>query len=306
MKIATAQEMQSIDRRAIQGLKIPGLDLMERAGRAVARVVQETLGTVAGRKVVAVCGSGNNGGDGFVVARVLKERGADAVVLLLAPRDALTGDAAANYRRALRAGVPIREAPDSNGLQEIAGLLSDADVVIDGVLGTGISGDVRGVAKEAILAINRYARTVVAVDAPSGLDGNTGQTLGCCVEAAATVTFGLPKRGHFLMPGRAKVGRLAVADIGFPDTAVAEEGIQVECLDADSARALVPPRAPDAHKWDCGHVVLVSGSVGMTGAAALASGAALRTGAGLTTVMESSGTDPLGNTPCRQRRATND
>ncbi len=284
MKVSTAGEMQSIDARAIRGMGIPGLDLMERAGRAVARVTEEILGGAAGRKVLICCGRGNNGGDGFVAARLLKEKGADARVILLADPETLTGDAAVNRRRALDATVPVQTVLDTGAVEARAKDVSEADVVIDAILGTGISGEPRGLARDAIDAINEHARAVVAVDAPSGLDGDTGQVLGTVVDADVTVTFGLPKRGHFLMPGRESVGELAVADIGFPDSAIDEEGIRVETFDRIEAWDLLPERALDAHKWTCGHVVLVAGSVGMTGAAALASEAALRVGAGLTTL----------------------
>jgi len=284
MKVSTAAEMQSIDRRAIQGMGIPGIDLMERAGRAVARVVGERMGSIAGRRVVAVCGRGNNGGDGFVAARILKERGADASVILIADVGSLTADASVNHRRALSVHVPVIRALTAEALEAETGRIAAVDVVIDAVLGTGISGEVRGVAREAIELMNRAARHVVAVDGPSGLDADTGQVLGSCVRAEATVTFGLPKRGHFLMPGRENVGRLAVDGIGFPAIAIEEEGIQVECSEGGGLGRLLPVRALDAHKWTCGHLVLVAGSTGMTGAAALASEAALRTGAGLTTL----------------------
>lgn len=293
MKVATAGQMKSIDRRAIQGMGIPGLELMEHAGRGVVWVTERILGPVAGKRVVAVCGRGNNGGDGFVAARILKEKGAEASVLLLCEGGALTGDAAGNRRRALEVGVPVREILDSGTLGAAGDVLSAAEVVIDGVLGTGITGEVRGIAREAIAAINRSAGRVVAVDAPSGLDADNGGILGSCVEATATVTFGLPKRGHFLMPGRARVGRLAVADIGLPAGAVEEENIRVECLENRAARDLLPARAPDAHKWSCGHLVLVAGSTGMTGAAALASEAALRAGAGLTTLCTPKSLNPI-------------
>ncbi len=284
MKVSTAGEMQSIDTRAIRGMGIPGLDLMERAGRAVARVTENILGGAAARKVLIFCGRGNNGGDGFVAARLLKEKGADARVILLADPEKLTGDAAVNRRRALDARVPIQIVLDAGALEARSEDISDADVVIDAILGTGISGEVRGAARDAIDAINGYARAVVAVDAPSGLDGDTGQILGTVVDGDVTVTFGLPKRGHFLMPGRESVGELVVADIGFPDSVIDEEGIRVETFDEIEARDLLPERAPDAHKWVCGHTVLLAGSTGMTGAAALASEAALRVGAGLTTL----------------------
>ncbi|MCK4546605.1 MAG: NAD(P)H-hydrate dehydratase [Candidatus Eisenbacteria sp.] len=284
MKVSTAGEMRSIDTRAIQGMGIPGLDLMERAGSAVARVTQEILGSEPGGRVVVLCGKGNNGGDGFVAARLLKEHGVRVEAVLLAPGDKLAGDAATNRQRAIDAGVPVREVLDSDALDAESETIFGADVVIDAILGSGISGDVRGLALEAIEAVNRDAECVVAVDAPSGLDCDTGRILGSCIGADITVTFGLPKRGHLLMPGREMVGGLAVIDIGFPREAIEEENIRVEILDEIMAEALLPDRASDAHKWTCGHTVLVAGSTGMTGAAVLAADSALRVGAGLTTL----------------------
>jgi hydroxyethylthiazole kinase-like uncharacterized protein yjeF len=284
MKVSTAREMKSIDERAIRGMGIPGLDLMEQAGRAVARVTWDLLDGAPAAKVLVFCGGGNNGGDGFVAARLLKGKGADARVVLLTEPGKLTEDASVNRRRALDAGVPIQTAQDSGSIAALESDIAEADVVIDAILGTGITGEVRGRFRDAIDAINEHARSVVAVDAPSGLDADTGRVLGTVVDADISVTFGLPKRGHFLMPGRESVGSLAVADIGFPSAAVDEEGIRVETFDEIEGRDLLPERAPDAHKWSCGHVVLIAGSTGMTGAAALASEAALRAGAGLTTL----------------------
>jgi NAD(P)H-hydrate epimerase len=293
MKVSTAEEMRSIDRRAIDGMGIPGLDLMEAAGSGVAEVTLEVLGGEPGGRVVVLCGSGNNGGDGFVAARLLGQEGVDSQVLLLGPADKLTRDAAVNRQRAIESGVPITEVLDSAALDAESETIFGADVVIDAILGTGLSGEVRGLAREAIEMVNREAEYVVAVDAPSGLDGDTGQILGVCVQAMATVTFGLPKRGHFLMPGREYVGSLAVVDIGFPREAVSEEGIRVETFDELLGASLLPDRPMDAHKWTCGHCVLVAGSTGMTGAAALASDGALHVGAGLTTLCCPASLNPI-------------
>jgi hydroxyethylthiazole kinase-like uncharacterized protein yjeF len=284
MKVSTAAEMKSIDRRAIREMGIPSLDLMERAGEAVAEVTEAVLGETPDPRVVIVSGRGNNGGDGFVTARALRQKGMRVEVVLAADPASLSPDAAVNRDRAREMGIPIHAAGDEAALGSFSDLLASADVVVDAILGTGVSGEVRELAKAAIEMVNGRARRVVAIDVPSGLDADTGLILGECVRAAVTVTLGLPKRGHLLMPGRSRVGRLAVADIGIPREAVEAEGIEVEVFDPMTARDLLPFRAPDAHKWTCGHAVLVAGSTGLTGAAALASEAALRAGAGLTTL----------------------
>jgi NAD(P)H-hydrate epimerase len=268
--------MRELDRTAIEDLGVPSLDLMERAGRAVADAAL-ALAAPAGRFVV-VCGGGNNGGDGYVAARLLRAAGRSVGVIALVPAARLSGDARAVRERAERAGVAVE---DRGAAPLDAG---PGDVVVDAILGTGLSRAPEGVHAEAILAVvaaGALGARVLAVDVPSGLSADTGRPLGPCVRAQRTVTFGMRKRGLALEPGRSLAGEITVADIGLPAEALRRVPGPVDLLDEAAARALVPPRAPDAHKGDAGRLLVVAGSPGKAGAAHLALTGALRGGIGL-------------------------
>ena len=263
-------EIAEADRRTIAA-GTPGRTLMERAGRAVADVVaaRHPLGT----RVVVACGPGNNGGDGFVAARILRERGYPVGVLLLGSREALAGDAAsaaADWRGEL---APMT-----------ASALADADVIVDALFGAGLSRDLAGSAKAAVEAIASARVPVVAVDLPSGIDGATGQVRGAAVRATETVTFCRRKPGHLLIPGRLHCGRITVADIGISDAIVEAMRPQTYVNEPSLWRRAFPVPKADGHKYDRGHAVVVSGPMHATGAARLAARAALRAGAGLVTV----------------------
>ena len=281
MKLVTAKQMASVDRRAIQEEGVPGLDLMERAGENVFEGVCGLLGTAEGKTVAVVCGKGNNGGDGLVVARLLHKHGAKPEVFLLAKRDQPAGDAKTNLERVLDLGVTVHEVLSDGDLTAMADSLGKSDAVVDAVFGTGLQGQVRGLARRAIEAINASARPVLAVDLPSGLDTDNGQILGACVKANATVTFGLPKIGHVFYPGRTQCGTVTVSDIGFPAHVIDDLDANIHLSTPRQVACLLPEREPTVHKGECGRVVLVAGSVGMTGAAALAAEATLKSGAGL-------------------------
>ncbi|HET9552610.1 MAG TPA: NAD(P)H-hydrate epimerase, partial [Anaeromyxobacteraceae bacterium] len=263
MRLVGAAEMRAIDRAAIEGLGVRSLQLMTRAGGAVVEAAAP-LASANGRFVV-LTGGGNNGGDGWVAARLLRDAGREArVVALVAPED-LSGDAGAVAARAVDAGVPWAlfhpDAPLGAG---------PGDVVIDALLGTGLTRPPEGAFAEAIrlvAAARALGAKVVAVDVPSGLSADTGRPLGPCVVADLTVTFAFQKRGLLLHPGPAHAGAVRVADIGIP--AAAAERVPVECtvLDELEARALVPPRSPDAHKGEAGRLLVLAGSPGKTGAA---------------------------------------
>lgn len=215
-RVVTAAEMQAIDRRAIQERGVPALELMENAGRGVAEIVLGRLAE-AGRprgRIAAVCGRGNNGGDGLVAARRLKARGVEAEAWLLSGRREPGPEVRANLERALAAGVAVRLVPEGEGPP--AGALSACDLLIDALLGTGSRGAPAGSVKLSIEALVAAGRPVLAVDLPSGLDPDTGEARGACVRAEVTAALGLPKRG--LLEPRAKdfVGELIVLDIGFP------------------------------------------------------------------------------------------
>lgn len=279
MKVVTAAQMREIDRRTIEQEGIPGLTLMENAGQGVFQVVMEYVEEDSRPRVVILCGKGNNGGDGFVVARRLRQADLNPTVFAVADPGALSDDAAANYRRAREESVDLRQV--SGGDAGEAAACADADIIVDALLGTGVSGEVTGPIADLIDAINRSEAIVVAVDIPSGLNADDGTPCGRAVCADATPTMGLPKLGLVLPAGREYAGSVRVVDIGVPDRVVEEADAAAEILTAAEVRALLPPRPLAAHKGDFGRVLVVAGSVGMTGAAALCSEAALRIGAGL-------------------------
>ncbi len=279
MKIVTTEQMRSLDRAAIDDYGIPGVVLMENAGRAVAEAAAQMLDGPG--RVVVVCGRGNNGGDGFVAARHLSNRSVPVEVYLLTAIENLAGDAAANCHIAQRMKVPIIEKCDPATLEAA---VSSADLIIDAILGTGISGKVRGTAREAIEAINQSPARVLAVDIPSGISGDTGQVMGVAVRADRTLTFGLPKIGHYCYPGRAHCGEIELIDISLPAALVAAANLPTNLTTSPDVAAMLPPRWADMHKGDAGRLLIVAGSPGMTGAAAMAGLAAVRSGAGLVTV----------------------
>jgi ADP-dependent NAD(P)H-hydrate dehydratase / NAD(P)H-hydrate epimerase len=280
MRLVGAAEMRAIDRAAIEGLGIPSLQLMTRAGGAVV----ESAVALAGRdgRFVVLTGGGNNGGDGWVAARLLRDAGREARVVAVADPGRLTGDAAAVAARAIEGGVPWAPFHPDAPLQAGPG-----DVIVDALLGTGLSRAPQGAfaaAIERIAAARAAGARVLAVDVPSGLSADTGRPLGPCVVADATVTFAFQKRGLVLHPGPAHAGAVRVADIGIPAAAAARVPPSCELLDEAAARALVPPRDPAAHKGDAGRLLVVAGSPGKSGAAHLALLGALRGGAGLVTL----------------------
>ena len=268
MFIVTPERMREIEGRAIRELGISGLVLMERAALCLAQEVRRATP----RRVLAVCGAGNNGGDAWACARMLHLWGIEADLLPLCPVESLKGDARVNAEICLKLGMPL------------VGLDADFsryDAIVDGIFGTGLSRAPEGVFAQAIERINASGAAVYAVDIPSGIDGATGRVLGCAVNADVTVTFQWAKYGHFLYPGALHAGRLVIADIGIPDP---ERWQDAEVLDDAQAEALKPVRPRDAHKNQFGHALLIAGSRGMAGAAVLAATACMRAGVGLLTV----------------------
>jgi hydroxyethylthiazole kinase-like uncharacterized protein yjeF len=264
-----AETMRAIDRWAIEGQGVPGLDLMERAGAGVARAVEARS---ADGPIAVVCGKGNNGGDGLVVARLLREAGRQVTVLCTAPADEFTGDAHANLDRL--AGDPPAL------LDTAAGAIEDAALIVDALLGTGFAGEPHGAVAEAIDALNAAAAPVVSVDVPSGVDASTGVVSGRAVCAAETVTFHSAKPGLWIMPGKAHAGEIQAIDIGIPRGAPQDASIG---LMAPSVLELLPRRAAASTKFSSGHVLVAGGSRGLTGAPRMASQAAMRAGAGYVT-----------------------
>ncbi|MDJ0865592.1 MAG: NAD(P)H-hydrate dehydratase [Myxococcota bacterium] len=284
-----AETMRALDRHTIETLGVPGEILMESAGRAVAEVV---LAEAPAGPVLVVCGAGNNGGDGLVVARHLALLGVPVRVALLGEPARLRGDAAANWKRLARLDVTHGGASFRT---------AGAAVILDAVFGTGLAREVKGPAAAAIRRINaaRPGARVVAVDLPSGLDADTGQVLGAAVEADVTVTIGLPKLGLALEPGRTHAGRVVVARIGIADDAPGVRA-DAELWRAAGAASSLPARPSAGHKGSFGHVLVAAGSRGKSGAAALAAHGAARAGAGLVTVACPAGLNEILEVKCTE------
>ncbi|MBI5136270.1 MAG: NAD(P)H-hydrate dehydratase [Nitrospirae bacterium] len=280
MEIVTAAEMQAIDAATINGLGVPGLVLMEQAGTLTARAIVRHFGPPAGRRVVVLCGKGNNGGDGFVIARHLLNAGAAVTCHLAGGADGVQGDALANLRAFAGLGGTLIAADAGHTL---AHDLATADLVVDALFGTGLNQPLRAPAADWVNLLHQAHRPTVAVDIPSGVHADSGEVLGTAVRADLTVTFCRPKRGHFMGPGADLRGRLVVADIGIPDRAVADAEVAPRLIRPDQARAWLPQRAGSGHKGTYGHTLIVGGSPGMTGAPTLAALGALRVGSGLVT-----------------------
>jgi NAD(P)H-hydrate epimerase len=281
--------MRAVDARAMTALGIPGGRLMENAGSGAAGLIASEWAPIARKRVVVVCGKGNNGGDGLVVARRLRTRGAAVEVFLLGARRDVTGDAA---RALARWRGRVAEIVAEAGLPALERALARAHLAVDALLGTGLAGPARGTVARAIEAINASGRPVVSLDLPSGLGSDGGTLLGPTVRASLTATFAGYKRSLLLYPGAAEAGRVSVVDIGIPPTE-AERGIATFLLEAADIRPHFPPRRADAHKGSFGHLLVVAGSVGKTGAAALAGRAALRSGVGLCTVAAPASQQPI-------------
>ncbi len=286
--VLSAVQMKAVDRAAIDKLGLPGLVLMENAGRGVAEIIARERSHLAGLDVRVVCGAGQNGGDGFVLARHLLDRGAQVQVFLAMPREKMAGDAAV-FARAFEAlpGALVRDASFEEDATTWRAYLAEADVIVDAVFGTGLRSDVTGPAAAAIRAMNAADALRVAVDIPSGLDADTGVVHGVAFAAHVTATMACRKLGLVLDPD-APVGRVEVVDLGVPLEAAVEaaqtEGPLCYWLESEAVARMLPRKGPGGHKGTAGHVLVIAGSAGKTGAALLAARAALRTGAGLATV----------------------
>ena len=279
MELLTGDQMRAIDRGTIDQGRITGLELMERAGRGLLRSILLRGGPLHRRRIVIVCGKGNNGGDGLVLARLLRNRGLWPDVVLALGSDALAGDAAENARRAARAGCRLRAGTERE--RSRLALLREDDLIVDALLGTGLAGPARDPAAAWIEAMNGAPGRRVAVDLPSGLSGDHGRVEGPAVRAAWTVTMGHPKLGLLFPPGRELAGPIDVIDLGYPDEIARTVPAAASLPEPAELAELLPRRTGGTHKGDWGKLLVVGGSPGLTGAPTLAARAALRTGAGL-------------------------
>jgi len=284
VKVLTAAAMQELDRRTIVQAGIPGAVLMENAGRGVADTVGQRFADLHPGPVLILCGRGNNGGDGFVIARHLHTAGWDVQAILLAERAAVSGDAATMRDRFEQSGGRISVAPDAASLAVALAGASGCRLCIDALLGTGFARQPEGPLATAIDWLNHQPAPVVAVDLPSGVDATTGQVPGIAVRAALTVTFAFPKVGLVSYPGAGHAGEVIGVPIGIPAEVAASAPDDILLIDAAEARALLPPRPADGHKGTFGHLLVVAGSLGKSGAAVMAANAGLRAGAGLVTL----------------------
>lgn len=282
-KVVTASEMQAIDHSTIDDFGIPGLVLMENAGLAVASLIHENIPDLLEKKVLIVCGKGNNGGDGFVIARHLFIDGVTVDVLLLGKRRQLKSDAKINADAAFKIGVPIHEVTEKN-LNAQNHLLRHCHIIVDALFGTGLSKPTGGLYEKVIKKVNAAKKHVVAVDIPSGVDSDSGHLIGPHIKADITAALALLKRSHLLFPAAESMGEVQILDISIPQEAIEKQEIPVAWLELEDIQSLIPKRPTNTHKGDYGHTLVVAGSKGKGGAAGLTGLAALRAGAGLVTL----------------------
>ena len=284
LKLVTGTQMAEIDRRTIDAGVASGAELMERAGSRVVEVIREEWDGLDDLHIVVICGKGNNGGDGFVISRLLHSKRARQRTFLAADPDMIRGDAKHHLDLFTAGGGQVEPLASDDDLELFDDALQDAELVVDALLGTGVRGAPRPELANVIDRIRSCGRPVVAVDLPSGVDADTGKVPGACIRASITVTFGLPKVGQMFFPGRDQCGVLRLVDIGFPDSAIDPLRVTSELLSEESVSRLMPRRPGDAYKGSCGAVAVVAGSVGMTGAASLTAQSVLLCGAGRATL----------------------
>ncbi len=285
MRVLTAAQMREADRRAIDDAGLPSIVLMENAGRQVVTGIDGTFDDADGLTYAVLCGKGQNGGDGMVVARTLLERGADVRVYLIGRAADVVGDARTNLQVLQSLEADLVEISDAAAWELHAPAVLRADLIVDAIFGTGLKGPVSGLVQSIVEDLNASETPVVSIDVPTGIDASSPALPGPAIEATLTVTFAAPKLAHVLPPAEHHAGSLVVADIGIPQGIIqALDGPWVELLTRDGLRRHVAPRAADSQKGDYGRVLVVAGSMGKTGAAYLAAMAALRSGAGLVTL----------------------
>ena len=292
MYLVSAAQMRELDRLTIEQYGTPGHVLMERAGSGATQVLLDFL-EQRPKRVGVVAGKGNNGGDGLVMARRLKKQGIACEVILAAKKREVAGDARRNLQAFLRLRGRVEEVTALEQLPAVEKRLERCDVIVDALLGTGLHTAVRGVQAALIAGMNARDVPIVSVDMPSGLHADSGQPVGCAVEATLTVTFGYPKLGQVLYPGTAHVGQLACVNIGIAPQALADVGPQLHLLTRREMGGQIRARRPEAHKGDFGHLLVLAGSRGKSGAAVLSASAGLRAGTGLVTLAGPQGLIPI-------------
>lgn len=285
MRVLNTQQMREADRRTIDEIGIPAIVLMENAGRQAVAAMEAAFDDLASSRVGVLCGLGNNGGDGFVVARTLIQRGIETGVFLLGSVAEVRGDGRTNLEVLGRIGLTVVEITNAQDWELHFTEISECDVLVDAMLGTGFHGQLSGLLETVVADVNGLGVPVVAIDLPTGLSADSCEVDGEAIDASMTVTLAAPKIPLVLPPADTHAGDLVIADIGIPHPVLDDvEGPYIELLTRDRMREIVPVRTPDSHKGDFGRVLLVAGSLGKTGAAHLAALGALRSGAGLVTI----------------------
>ncbi|MFA6471892.1 MAG: NAD(P)H-hydrate dehydratase [Candidatus Latescibacterota bacterium] len=280
MKVFTGEQMAEIDRRTIEGGK-PGIELMQTAGKAVYEFMAEVYPDLSKKKVVIVGGKGNNGGDGFRIAELLRLYGIHTKALLIGNKSEIRGDALTCLNDAEQTGMKLIEIKSPEDLGMFIKSIESADIIVDALFGTGLRGEIVGLHAMVIDLVNTSSAEVVAVDIPSGVNSNNGQVSESAIKADYTVTFGFMKSGLVVKPGRFYCGSIWVADIGFPGEITDSIEPFAHTLSLSEAADLIPQRLYDAHKNSTGKIFILSGSVGMTGAPVLCATSAMRSGAGM-------------------------
>lgn len=288
MKVVTGEQMRGIDQAAMRDFKIPSLILMENAGKAAADKAAALV--KPGERVVVLAGKGGNGGDALVAARYLHNWGYRVKLFYLTPEDQLKGDTAVNADICRALGIESCVL-DERQLPKLKITFAMSQLIIDGMLGTGVSGPLTGLVEHVVEMVNESSCMVLSIDIPSGLPAKSGRPQGACVKADYTVTLGAPKLGMIQYPGLEFVGELTVADIGLPPSLF--DSSSYHLVEAGDVQRLLPPRPADSHKGTYGRLFILAGSVGMTGAAALAAKAALRSGGGLVTLAVPASLNPV-------------
>lgn len=285
MRVLNTAQMREADRRTIDDIGIPAVVLMENAGRQIVAAMESSFGDLPTSRVAILCGRGNNGGDGLVMARALRERHVDVGVYLLGPANGMKGAAASNLSAARHLGIDVVEIADAQAWELHSTDVVGSDIIVDAMFGTGFRGPIDGLCETVFADVNGASKPVIAVDVPSGLSCDTHVVTGPAIRATITVALGAPKIPLVLPPAENFAGNLIIAEIGIPQSVINDVGGPwLELLTKESMRALVEPRASDSHKGDYGRVLIVAGSRGKTGAASLSAESALRSGAGLVTV----------------------
>lgn len=283
MLVVTGRQMKEIDRTAIEEFGIPGLSLMEKAGNCLFEEVMQELKGDDFKEVFIICGAGNNGGDGYVLARKLVNRYIPVKVYSTVDPEELTGDARINYERFIELDYGITVLNSQNEINKFQEEIQSEGLIVDAILGTGLTRTVENNIEEIIHIINDSKKRIYSVDIPSGIGADNGKVYKAAIKAHKTITFQLPKLGCILYPGAEYSGELVIKDIGIPNEAIQKNSPDIFLIDKDFVKNILPHREKDIHKGNCGKLFIIAGSKGMAGAAVLACRAALRSGIGLVT-----------------------